>query len=274
MSKEKKGKGKPEKKREREILNPYFNPERYGLRAAEGIHRLVEGKWNETQYDITLARGEARIDNPDSFLGVLRDHSNGVFSEQYTELRRELWGEHTKTMEQRARIELEEIKNRIPGLAEQSRKPYYVLAPYNAAPDTIEVSVKNGKAKIDYSRNRKGLDKHLGATNYPLLAEIAGAGNHLGRMHQHPKAQKAFVERSLEIGDITSQKDLNDRYTITKATVFMGLVYLAKFAMESTHFEHHMARSQLLRLPGILHEVDTHYQKLSENSGSQRRRRQ
>src|SRR5204863_6234457 len=103
MSKEKKGKS--EKKRE--ILNPYFNPERYGHAAVEGIHWLVEGKWNETQYDITLARGESRIDNPDSFLGVLNDHSNGVFSEQYEKLRQELWGEHTKTMEQRARIELE-----------------------------------------------------------------------------------------------------------------------------------------------------------------------
>jgi len=136
-----------------------------------------------------------------------------------------------------------------------------VLAPYNAAPETCEVSLQGGVARVRYTDQ-----EHLGITSNSVRAEVAAGSNMFARMFYKPKAQEAYALSLLEI-HMQSQEQLANRFAIASAIVGVGAVYLASYAMDRdiNPREHHMARALLTNLPRTLRAVNSHYQKLSAN---------
>lgn len=240
------------------ILNLDAEPTRYGRSAAHGMHDLVQ-TW-PGDYDITRARGEGRIDSGASFFAVWGQKHIIVFDKQFRQIRRELWGEHYEQFEQDFLQQMIDTEIALQPLLD-AQGTFSVLAPYNAAPDTCEVSLQGGIARVRY------IDmNNLGKTTNRVLAEVAAGSNIFGRMYYRPKAQRAYALGILEI-DAQSAEQLDRRFAIARVIIGMGSIYLASFAMDR-HLnpgEHLMARTLLINLPHHLQAINLHYQRLSAN---------
>lgn len=238
------------------ILHIDIEPEQYGRCAAHGMFNLVQ-TWPEG-YDLALARGEARIESGLGFFTVWGQKQLLVFDKQFHQLRRELWGEQSEQFEQEFFQQMVEAELALQSLVD-TEGTSLVLAPYNASPDTCEVSLQGGIARVRY------IDKNnLGKTTNSVLAEVAAGSNMFGRMYYRPKAQQAYMLAVLEIG-ARSQEDLDRRFAIARVIVGMGTVYLASYAIDRrvNPNEHSMARTQLQNLPHHLRSINIHYQRLS-----------
>jgi hypothetical protein len=243
------------------ILNIDIEPEHYGKSAARGMYNLVQ-MWPEG-YDFSLARGEGRIDSAISFFAIWGQKHATVFDKQFRQVRQEVWGEQFEQIEQELLQHMIEAELAIqPLLEHEGTSP--VLAPYNAAPDTCQVYLQGGMARVRYTDTN-----NLGKTTNRVLAEVAAGSNMFGRMYFRPKAQQAYAFALLEIGT-ESQEQLVSRFAIARVIVAMGSVYLASYAMDPriNPGEHPMARTQLVNLPHHLRAVNSHYQRLSTTLAS------
>jgi hypothetical protein len=240
------------------ILHIDLEPELYGKSAARGIYDLVQA-WPEG-YDLSLAKREGRSESGASFLAIWEEKQAIVFDKQFQQLRQELWGEQSEQIENEVLQQMENAKRAIRSLLE-AEGTSVVLAPYNAAPDTCEVSLQRGFARVRYKDNN-----NLGIATNPVRAEVAAGSNMFARMYYKSKAQESYILGLLKI-PIESQDQLEERFAITRAIVCMGPVYLASYAMDPgiNPGEHPMARKQLTNLPNNLRTVNSHYQRLSAN---------
>lgn len=241
-----------------EVLNIDVDPEKYGKSAARGMYDLVQA-WPEG-YDLALARGEGRIDSGAGFLAIWDEKQAIVFDKRFQQLRQELWGEQSEQIESEILQQMEDAKRAIQPLLD-TEGTSVVLAPYNAAPDTCEVSLQGGVARVRYK------DKaNLGITTNSVRAEVAAGSNIFARMFYKPNAQEAYALSLLEI-HAQSQEQLAKRFAIARAIVGLGTVYLASYAMDRgiNPGEHHLARTLLTNLPNNLRAVNSHYQRLSAN---------
>jgi hypothetical protein len=238
-------------------INMYIEPEKYGKSAAQGIYelaqRLPEG------YDLHLSKREDRIDSTDSFLGIWEEKQQKVFDPKFKPLRQELWGEQANQIEQELIQEMETTKQAIRALMNGNEGSNFVLAPYNADPNTCDVYLEGEFTRVRYNDNT-----NLGIATNSIRAEVAAGSNMFGRMFQHPKAQVAYIQGLLEI-NAQSQEQLDKRFVIARTIVLMGPVYLASYAMDhrTNPNEHYMARAQLTSLPKNLQAVHDYFQKLS-----------
>ena len=240
------------------VLNIHADPEKYGKSAAQGIYDLVQA-WPEG-YDLALARGEGRIDSGAGFLAIWDEKQAIVFDKRFQQLRQELWGEQSEQIESEILQQMEDAKRAIQPLLD-TEGTSVVLAPYNAAPDTCEVSLQGGVARVRYKDTA-----NLGITTNSVRAEVAAGSNIFARMFYKPNAQEAYALSLLEI-HAQSQEQLAKRFAIARAIVGLGTVYLASYAMDRgiNPDEHHMARTLLTNLPNNFRAVNSHYQRLSAN---------
>ena len=238
------------------ILHIDLEPELYGKSAARGIYDLVQA-WPEG-YDLSLAKREGRSESGASFLAIWDEKQAIVFDKQFRQLRQELWGEQNEHIENEVLQQMEDAKRAIRSLLE-TEGTSAVLAPYNAAPDTCEVSLQRGIARVRYKDNH-----NLGIATNPVRAEVAAGSNMFARMYYKSKAQESYALGLLEI-PVESEEQLEERFAITRAIVCMGSVYLASYAMDRgiNPGEHPMARKQLTNLPDNLRTVNSHYRRLS-----------
>jgi hypothetical protein len=238
------------------ILYINLEPEQYGKSAAQGIYDLVQ-TWPEG-YDLSLAREEGRSESGASFLAIWDEKQAIVFDKRFQRLRQELWGEQSDQIENEVLQQMEGAKRAIQPLLE-TEGTSVVLVPYNAAPDTCEVSLQGGIARVRYKDNN-----NLGIATNPVRSEVVAGSNMFARMYNKPKAQESYAMGLLEI-HVQSQEQLEVRFAITRAIVGMGPVYLASYAMDRdiNPGEHFMARKQLTNLLDNLRAVNSHYQKLT-----------
>lgn len=227
-------------------------PLEYGRATAEGLSKLIAGPWPEVFGKERARRDEGRFASPQSFWAVWNKAEATVFADMYTKERARVLEDESGLKE-----EIERVKEQISPVilkAEEEKGEFFV--PYNADPVTCRVRETEAGGQVEYTDQAR-----VGRATNEVLAKLAALSNFHGRMWDNPEAQKEFLKGTL--GSPQTAEELTRNYRLARAIAVFGGLYLAKYGMEPTHSEHHMALAQLENMPGNLEVLKAEYERLT-----------